>query len=129
MAQNKYYSDLNLTFKPHPVTGDLTFLTNEDAVKRSLKHIAEMLPYDIPFEKDYHGQIRELLFELPSDDVSITLQSRIKWAFNTLEPRVNIKQIDVKLSQDETGYDITLYFTIISLLDDHKYTFVLERIR
>ncbi len=129
MAQNKYYSDLNLTFKPHPVTGDLTFLTNEDTVKRSLKHIAEMLPYDIPFEEDYHGQIRELLFELPSDDVSITLQSRIKWAFNTLEPRVNIKQIDVKLSQDETGYDITLYFTIISLLDDHKYTFVLERIR
>ncbi len=129
MAQNKYYSDLNLTFKPHPATGDLTFLSNEDAVKRSLKHIAEMLPYDIPFEKDYHGQIRELLFELPTDDVKITLKSRIEWAFHTLEPRVNIKQVDVELSQDESGFDITIYFTIISLLGDHKYNFVLERIR
>lgn len=129
MEQNKYYSDLNLTFKPHPKTGDITCLTNEDAVKRSMKHIAEMLPYDIPFEKDYHGQIRELLFDLPSDDVTLTLESRIKWAFNTLEPRIDIKQINIEISQDEAGYDITIYFTIISLLGDHEYKFVLERIR
>lgn len=124
-----YYSDLNLFLQPHPLTGDITFLSDANAVKRALMHIIMMRPYDIPFEPDYHGHIQDLLFELPSDSVSATLQSRIKWAINKLEPRADVEEIDVTMRQDESGYDIRVMFSVLSIIEDQELQFFIERIR
>ena len=124
-----FYSDINLNFTPHPMTGDFTFLSNEQAVKRSLIHIGSMLPYDIPFEPDWHGHIRELLFELPTDATSSAIEQRVKWAIKKLEPRADIKSVDVTLSSDETGYRIVVTFDVISLVETQTLEFYMERIR
>ena len=124
-----YYSDLTLNLKPHPMTGDITFLTDAAAVKRALLHIAQMRPYDIPFEPDLHGHIQALLFESPSPAVAAALESRIKWAFNKLEPRADIKKVDAHISDDETGYRIQITFSVLSLLNEQTIEFFVERIR
>lgn len=124
-----FYSDINLNFTPHPMTGDFTFLSNEQAVKRSLIHIGSMLPYDIPFEPDWHGHVRELLFELPTDATSSAIEQRVKWAIKKLEPRADIKSVDVTLSSDETGYRIVVTFDVISLVETQTLEFYMERIR
>ena len=126
---DKYYSDLNLSFQPHPLTGDITFLSNEQAVKRSLMTIANTLPYDVPFKPDLHGQIRELLFEMPSPVVAATLKTRITCAFNKLEPRAKIEDIDIQVSNDETGYAVRVKFSVISLLNQQEIQFFIGRIR
>ena len=125
----QYYSDLNLAFKPHPKTGDVTLLTNEDAVRRSLLHIGMMLPYDIPFKPDAHGHVRELLFEIPSDATRLALASNIKWALTTLEPRADIKEINAVLDSSEAGYNIEVVFSVLSLIGEYKAQFYLQRIR
>ena len=112
-----FYSDINLNFTPHPMTGDFTFLSNEQAVKRCLMHIGAMSPYDIPFEPDLHGHIRELLFELPTDATASTIEQRVRWAIQKLEPRADIKSVDVSLTSDETGYRIVVTFDVISLVE------------
>ena len=124
-----FYSDINLNFSPHPLTGDFTFLTDEQAVKRSMVHIGKMLPYDIPFEPDLHGHIRELLFELPTDATASVLEQRIQWALQKLEPRADIKSVDVAMSSDEAGYHITVTFEVVSLVELQKLEFYMERIR
>lgn len=124
-----YYSDLNLAFEPHPLTGDVTTTTNENAVKRSLMHIGHMISYDIPFEPELHGHIQELLFDIPSDTTRLALASRLKWAINKLEPRANIKEIKVTLDHQENAYFVEVLFTVLSLLQEYSTGFYLERVR
>lgn len=126
--EKRYYSDLDLNFKPHPLTGDVTTLTNVQAAKRSLVHIGSMLPFDIPFEPDHHGHIRELLFEIPSDTTRLALASRVKWAINRMEPRADI--IDVKVTlHNENTYFVEVLFKVLSLLEQYSTGFYLERLR
>lgn len=124
-----FYSDINLNFKPHPLTGDITFLADDNAVKRSLVHIAAMLPYDIPFESEKHGHIRELLFENPSDATIVALEQRIRWAIETMEPRARIDNIDITLSAQENGYHIKVDFHVVSLIEQQSIEFYMERLR
>lgn len=129
MDKVKYYSDINLNFKPHPLTGDVTLFQNDAAVKRSLVHIGMMLPYDIPFEPNKHGHIRELLFELPSDTVKNTLETRIKWALNQLEPRANIRKVNCTISHDESAWECEVIFDVLSIMGEQRVQFFIERIR
>lgn len=124
-----FYSDINLNFKPHPLTGDITFLSDDNAVKRSLVHIVAMLPYDIPFEAEKHGHIRELLFEIPSDATIVALEQRIRWAIETMEPRAKIDNIDIILSAQENGYHIKVDFHVVSLIEQQSIEFYMERLR
>ena len=124
-----FYSDINLNFTPHPLTGDFTFLTDDQAVKRCLVHIGNMAPYDIPFEPDLHGHIRELLFELPTDSTTAVIEQRVKWAITKLEPRADVKSVEVRLSSDETAYHITVTFDVISLVETQTIEFYMERVR
>lgn len=126
--EHRYYSDINLDFKPHPLTGDVTTLLNAQAVRRSLIHIGNMLPFDIPFNPDYHGHIRELLFEIPSETTRIALASRIKWVIGKMEPRAKI--IDVKITiHNENQYHCQVLFSVLSLMGEYSTEFYLERLR
>lgn len=123
------YWDINLNFIPHPLTGDMTFIKDENAVKRSMVHVANTMPYDIPFQPELHGHIRELLFELPTDATVATIEQRIRWAIQKLEPRAEIKSIDAQLTADEAGYRIVVSFDVISLIEPQTLEFYLERVR
>ena len=39
--QSKAFKDISLSFKRHPVTNDILALTNEDAIKRSVRNLVE----------------------------------------------------------------------------------------
>ena len=41
------YSDLNLDFNPHPLSGDVTILTDMNALMRSLRNLVFTGKYDI----------------------------------------------------------------------------------
>ena len=43
------FSDLNLNFVVHPITGDVTKLTNVEAVKRSVRNLINTNFYERPF--------------------------------------------------------------------------------
>lgn len=124
-----FYSDINLNFVPHPLTGDVTFLSDADAVKRALVHIGEMVSFDIPFEPDLHGHTRELLFEIPSDTTKSALEKLLRWAINKLEPRAAIDEIVIDLAMEESAYQIEVKFHVISLIEQQSVKFYLERIR
>lgn len=126
---NNFYSDINLNFKPHPSTGDITFLSNENAVKRAMVHIGEMIPYDIPFEPKLHGHIRQILFELPTAATENALSKNIEWAIKKMEPRAIIDDISVTPTNNESAYHVVVKFTVISILDEQTIDFYLERIR
>lgn len=127
--ETEYYKDINLDFKPHPLTGDITYLGNEKAVSRTLRHITEMSPYDSPFNADLHSHLRKTLFELPSEVTKSVMEEKLKWAFNTIEPRAKIHKISIQLNQDETKYEIQVDYSVKSLIENYSTKFYIERLR
>ena len=43
---SRSFKDISLSFKPHPVTKDITILRNEDAIKRSVRNIVQTIPME-----------------------------------------------------------------------------------
>ncbi len=129
MSKENYYSDINLSWRLHPLTGDFLFVTDVEAVKRSLKHLSLMRKYDKPFIPEMHGHVEELLFELPSMATESTLASRLKWVYQRYEPRARIIDITVTTDSTEAGYDITVKFEAIGIVGEQSMSFTLERIR
>lgn len=62
VASENIYSDLNLSFKPHPITGDITRKTDVDAVKQSIKNLISTNHYERPFKPSLGANLRGKLF-------------------------------------------------------------------
>ena len=57
-----FYKDLPLDFTPNPVTGDVRPITNEVAIKRSIKNLILTQKGTKPFMPDYGTIIKKYLF-------------------------------------------------------------------
>ena len=74
VSSENIYSDLNLSFTPHPITGDITRKTDVDAVKRSVRNIVSTNSYERPFKPNFGVNLRNKLFEL---DTSVFGKGRV----------------------------------------------------
>lgn len=130
MKEAAFYSDLDLNFKAHPLTGDLMPKINTEAIKRSLLSAFELDKFDIPFDKTKQSNLKRLLFEPVSQTTEISIRKDIEWIFKSVEPRVNLLKVDVVADQQKQGYNITVWYNIRSLsLDDSLTYFLAQRIR
>jgi phage baseplate assembly protein W len=108
----RQYSDLNLLFSSHPITGDVTKKTDEEAVKSSLRNLISTKHYERPFHPEIGCQIYSLLFE---NFNPVTKQVMMKTIFDTIqkfEPRATV--LDVKLREriDQNDLSIDIIFKI-----------------
>lgn len=130
MKEATFYSDLDLNFKAHPLTGDLMPKINTEAIRRSLLSAFELDKFDIPFDKTKQSNLKRLLFEPVSQTTEISIRKDIEWIFKSVEPRVNLLKVDVVADQEKQGYNITVWYNIRSLsLDDSLTYFLAQRIR
>ncbi len=129
MKTTPLYSDLDLSFKPHPLTGDLMPRTNANAIKRSLMTAFEMDKFDIPFDSTKQSNLKRLLFEPVSQTTEISIRKDIEWVFKNMEPRVKLLSVDVDADHLGKGYNITVTYQIKSLMIEDGFTFFAERIR
>lgn len=123
------YKDLDLSFTPHPLTGDISPKYNADAVKRSIQHLVKTQMWDVPFDSTLHSHISDLLFELPDQLTAASIESKIRWIINRHERRAKIESIDVNVSDDESGYDVKIAYTITSLAIPEQLNLFLSRAR
>ena len=123
------YSDLDLNFAPHPLTGDLTPKKNMDAVKQAIRNLMNIDAYDIPFDGDKQMNLRRILFDHVSQLTESRIRTQIEWIIKKCEPRVILKRVDVVESTDFVGYRITVWYQIKSIMQDDSYQFFVERTR
>lgn len=123
------YSDIDLNFDMHPITGDIGVLYNEVAVKRALKNLVLTLPYDCPFHPEITGNIRNLLFELITPDIKQLLKRTLENLISYYEPRVNIIDIEVNPDMDRHTIEIRITFTIADSIVPLSVDVTLKRVR
>ncbi len=129
MKENNIYSDLDLTLRVHPLTGDLIPKKNAEAVRRAIRTIFSLDAYDIPFEPNKKTKMKSLLFEPANHLTEVSIRTNLEWAFKKMEPRAKLNKIDVEASSDGLGYTITVFFLIRSLMVEDQYTFYVQRVR
>ena len=83
---SKAFKDINLSFKRHPVTRDVVTISNEDAIKRSVKNIIFTILGEKPYLPLFGSTLTSSLFELTK--------------FISLKPKLTFKKVPLKnLSQ------------------------------
>lgn len=130
MAKNLTFKDLNITFKPHPITGDLIVTKDEAAIKQSIVNLLLTNKGERFFNQNLGCSISELLFEPLDFGTAARMSAEVQNTLVFYEPRINVLSVNATPNFDENGFDIELFFEIIGREDlPINVTFFLERTR
>ena len=124
----KQYRDFSLNFYPNPVTGDVSTVSDEKSIAQSMRNIIMTDRYEVPFQPDFGGNIRNMLFELASPFTLDTIKSDIKTAIENYEPRVNIVDLSVNFSNKEDGVNINIVYRARTSTSNISVNFFLKRV-
>ena len=128
--QSKRFKDISLSFKRHPVTNDILALTNEDAIKRSVRNLVETVNEERFFNPLIGSRVRESLFEVPDNTIRATLKSQIENSILNFEPRVNLTDVIVNHPNDTNDLEVTVAYDIIGQeATPQEITFILQPTR
>ena len=74
---SKIYKDLNLDFQQNTATKDIQKMLDVEAVKRSVRNLINLNHYDKPFHPEIGSNLRAMLFELVTPQMSNAIQKEI----------------------------------------------------
>lgn len=124
------YRDLDLSFKPHPETGNLSVLTNENAIKQAVKNLVLTNKGERLFQPKIYSGVTGSLFDGFDPILLQKLRSAIRDVINNYEPRAELVRLDITDNLDEkNGIDITITLKPINLQSQIIIEVFLERIR
>lgn len=130
MARNtRLFTDIDLNFTAHPVTGDVTRRYDENAIKASVLNLLLTRNFERPFHSEIGSPIRSLLFELPGPMFTVMMQRAIIDVINNFEPRVEIIDVRVNDAADSNAVYVTVEFKIVNTERPITLDLTLERTR
>lgn len=130
MSRNtRTFSDLDLNFTPHPVTGDLVQRFDEQAIKQAVKNLLQIRHYEKPFHSEIGSPLRELLFENITPLTEAMAKRTIIDVISNFEPRVNLIDVTVIASDENNSLYISVVFKIVNTERPITLDFILERTR
>ena len=128
--QSKRFKDISLSFKRHPVTNDILALTNEDAIKKSVRNLVQTVNEERFFNPLIGSHVKESLFKLADNSLRATLKTQIETTIQNFEPRVNLTDVIVNHPNDSNDLEITVSYDIIGQeATPQEITFILQPTR
>lgn len=126
---NRIYSDLDLSFAAHPITGDVVRRYDVNAVKQALKILILTNYYERPFQPKLGSPVYGMLFENVDKITANSLKLRLELLINRYEPRIRTQQIDVIPRFDNNEFEVTIYFYVVGVADPVTFSTILRRNR
>ena len=124
------FKDVSMTFQKHTLTSDILALKNESAIARSVRNIVFTVPGEKFFNEDFGSRISQSLFENINDISANIIRNEIKSSLKLYEPRVNVREVDVKPNFDQNEFNVTIVYEIIGAdVPAQELQFVLESTR
>jgi len=130
VAKKDLYSDLNLQFTPHPITGDVTRKTDTDAVRRAIRNIVLTNYYERPFKPGFGGNLIGLLFNLDTDRGLRKVSEQLSETIRTFEPRVRDVSVRVNNEGMNTNtLELTIFYSIVNGSRNQELSLTVSRAR
>ena len=112
---SRTFKDINLSFKRHPVTNDVITVSDEDAIKRSVKNIIFTILGEKPFEPNFGSVISRSLFDLNTNLNEIRISDEIQQSLLNYEPRIDNTEVTVSVYPDSNELNATVQYDIIGV--------------
>lgn len=130
---SRFFKDFSLSFVKNPATDDVTTLTNERAISRSVRNLISTLQGERFFNAELGCKVNALLFENYLDENSIdVIQNEIRNTILRYEPRVELDTNAVVVNPDDEGNAIAIKITykIVGLqIEPQQLEFVFQPLR
>lgn len=110
MATSGYFSDIPLSFIPNPITGDISPLSEEKAVKGALMNLLRSPVGQRPFDPEYGTNVDKYLFELADPITESQINEDIAYSIEKFEPRVEL--VSITTVMENYGVDITITYYV-----------------
>ena len=110
----RIYSDLNLDFAQNTATKDIQKISDVEAVKRSVKNLINLNHYEKPFHPEIGSNLRAMLFENITPQISHYIGKQIDLLIKNYEPRCRLTQVANKPDLDRNGYSVSISFYVVN---------------
>ena len=121
------YSDFDINFVAHPISGDIAIKRDSDAIKRSVRNIILTNHYERPFKPNFGANLRSMIFELTTPGMAQMFQRSLRKAIATTEPRVS--NVFIRAVDRDNSVDITIAYNIEGIVDQQNLEVSVSRVR
>lgn len=128
LIQQEVFSDFLNSFDVDMVKKDLYRLTNEDAVKASIRNIL-LTNVGERLYSNVGSNIRSILFENFTPAMESVLADLIRTAIENYEKRARILDVFIDSSVDDHHISVTVVFSVINKEEPLTFELILNRIR
>lgn len=125
----RLYTDIDLNFLPHPLTGDITRKVDSNAISQSIRNLINYYLFEKPFDPLLNSNVKQLLFEPFSPRVAILIDKYTSDIITRYEPRVDILKTTVTPNESDQSYSLKLVYSPKNVLEPITITIYLSRVR
>ena len=123
------YNDLNLDFQQNTATKDIQKITDVESVKRSVRNLINLNHYEKPFHPEIGSNLRGMLFENITPQISHYIGKQIEFLIKNYEPRCKLVEVDNRPNLDRNGYSVSISFYVVNVPNPVQVETFLERLR
>ena len=125
----RIYKDLNLDFQQNTATKDIQKITDVESVKRSVRNLISLNYYEKPFHPEIGSNIRGMLFENITPQISHFIGKQIELLIKNYEPRCRLVEVANKPDLDRNAYSVSIFFYVVNHPEPVTVESFLERLR
>ena len=126
---SRIYKDLNLGFQQNTATKDIQKMLDVESVKRSVRNLINLNHYEKPFHPEVGSNLRALLFENITPQISHFIGKQIELLIRNYEPRCRLVQVANMPNLDRNGYSVSISFYVVNHPEPVQVETFLERLR
>ena len=128
-TQEKFYSDLDLTFNTHPLNSDISVLYDENSIEQNMYNVLMANNGDAKFHPEKCVGLRDMLFEPTNIITQEELRGKISDILEIWLPRIFVIHVDIELINNDEGYKATITYTTVNIVNEQQTVLFLDRIR
>lgn len=125
----EYFSDILTNLDVLPGKKDLARVTNEEAVKRSVRNLILTNTGERLFQPGIGANLNKVLFELADIDALDLAQDQIASTLRLHEPRAKLISVQATLLPDNNSLGLQINFSLINTGKQTSVNLILYRIR
>ena len=125
----RVFKDLDLDFQQNTATKDIQKMLDVESVKRSVKNLINLNYYEKPFHPEIGSNLRGLLFENISPQISHYMGKQIELLIKNYEPRCKMVEVVNRPNIERNGYSVSVSFYVVNTPTPIQVETFLERLR
>ena len=130
MANSKAFKDIDLSFMPHPVSGDIRVLKNEDAIKRAVRNLVQTIDGERPFQSNLGTDVTRSLFDFVDYGTASVITQQIFDVLRGFEDRIANTLVRVDPKPDMNTFEVFISYDIVGQsFPSQEFDFILESSR